>query len=84
MSSKTPDIQLSNVDNTSSVSIPLKLIDIHSKTCEECNKRRKFMKTLYKLPMNPNIHTNEIIARDEMFDEMIEQCNACFKKEFNL
>ena len=51
---------------TNPTRIPIKLIDRHTKTCKECEQRRKFMMEYYKIPMDPNQHCNEWMARDEM------------------
>ena len=64
--------------------VPPKMIDIHCQTCEECEERRLFMKRLFELNMDPDQHTNEIMARDEMLDEMFEECCKCFKREHGL
>lgn len=62
-----------NVDDMSNKTpkrIPIKLLDIHTKSCKECEKRRLFMENYYKIKMDPEQHSNEWVARDEMLGKI--------------
>ena len=60
--------------------IPAKMIDYHTKICDECEERRAFMKRLYQIEMDPERNSSEIKARDKMLDNLFAECRWCFIK----
>jgi hypothetical protein len=60
--------------------IPIKMIDLHTRGCCECENRRNFMERIYKIPMDPEKNYDEIMARDHMLDDIILECRKCFVK----
>jgi hypothetical protein len=69
-----------NDDNSNVPKIPIKMIDYHTRVCAPCENRRNFMETIYQIPMDPNKHCDEILARDQMFDDILTECRKCFVK----
>lgn len=64
--------------------IPVKMLDFHTKICQACQDRNNFIKELYSIPFKPEQHVDEIISRDQMLEEMIDECRKCFVKTNNL
>jgi len=60
--------------------IPVKMIDLHTTVCGDCEKRRLGMKEIYKLQIDPDKHTNEYLARDIILENTLEECRECYIK----
>jgi hypothetical protein len=60
--------------------IPVKMIDYHTSVCIECENRRLHMKQVYELRIDPDKHTNEYLARDIIFEGVLEECRECYIK----
>lgn len=73
--SKNPLIDIIKASSERKPSISPKLIDVHSKICKDCEDRRLIMKNMYEIDMKT---TNEMVARDLLFDEIYEDCCKCF------
>lgn len=54
------------------------LIDKHTKSCIECEKRRAIMMKLYKIV---TFNINEIVARDKLLEQLYDDCCTCFVEE---
>jgi len=64
--------------------IPTRMLDFHTKVCKECQERNNFVKELYQIPFRPETQSGEILARDQMLEDIIEECRKCFVKTNNL
>lgn len=60
--------------------IPVKMIDLHTTVCSDCENRRLHMKQVYQLRIDPDKHTNEYLARDIIFEHLLEECRECYVK----
>lgn len=67
---------LSSTPNT----LPIKMIEVHTESCDACTKRRGLAHLVLAYQMDPFKNLDEIIARDKLIDQLFADCEKCFRK----